>query len=70
MFHIVPLDPTNNPNQDVEEAVATTGISILGSADEHNVNPIPEGLDDCLCEDNEVVGGKSSIPINECPCNE
>ncbi len=70
MFHIVPLDPTNNPNQDVEEAIATTAISILGSADEHDVNPIPEGSDDCLCEDNEVVGGKSSYPINECPCNE
>lgn len=70
MYHIVPLDPANNPNQDIEEAIATTAISILGSADEHDVNPIPEGADDCLCPDNEIVGGKASYHINECPCNE
>lgn len=70
MFHIVPLDPANNPNQDIEEAIATTAISILGSADSHDIFPIPVGSDDCLCTDNEIVGANVTHNINECPCNE
>jgi hypothetical protein len=52
MYHIVPSDPDNNPNKDVEEAQATTAISILGSADDHTIN---DGNDsdsgECNCEE-------------------
>ena len=40
MFHIVHEDPTNNPNDDVDEAIATTSVSIIGSADNHEVDDI------------------------------
>ena len=69
MFHIVPLDSTNNPNLDVDEAIATTAISILGSSDSHIVNPIPVGSDDCLCDDNVIVSKDEIISKDDCPCN-
>jgi hypothetical protein len=67
MNHIVPLDPTNNPHLDVEEAIATTAITILGSSDSHTVTPIPEG-EDCMCLDNEIVSTSDLLSKDDCPC--
>ncbi|MEJ2596084.1 MAG: baseplate J/gp47 family protein, partial [bacterium] len=67
MNHIVPLDPENNPNKDVEEAVATTAISILGSSDSHFITPIPEGVD-CLCDDNVIPDTEELLSKDDCPC--
>ena len=68
MNHIVPLDPSNNPTKDVEEAVATTAISILGSADKHFVTPIPAD-EGCMCDDNEIIKTKKFSSKDECPCD-
>ena len=70
MYHIVPLDPDNNPVLDVEEAIATTAISILGSADTHEVDPIPFGSEDCACADNEIIGTDELLSRNDCPCDD
>ncbi len=68
MNHIVPLDPENNPNKDVEEAVASTAISILGSADSHEITPIPEG-EDCMCDDNIIKNTNEMLSADDCPCD-
>ena len=69
MYHIVPLDPDNNPTEDVEEAIATTAITILGSADSHTVTPIPVG-EDCMCDDNEIVSTSELTSKDDCPCDD
>jgi hypothetical protein len=66
MYHIVPDDPDNDPTKDVDEAVASTSASVLGSASYHTINVLEEeGA--CDCPDNEV----KSIEIasaDDCPC--
>lgn len=54
MYHIVPTDPNNKPHKDIEEAQATTTVSILGSADEHEISVIPIDQEACVCDDNEI----------------
>lgn len=68
MFHIVPLDPANDPNKDIDEAVATTAVSILGSADEHEILQIDMTKEDCDCPDNEVLNTADIATADECPC--
>lgn len=68
MFHIVPLDPENNPNEDIDEAVATTAVSILGSADEHEILQLDMDVEGCDCPDNEVLSTEQIASADECPC--
>jgi hypothetical protein len=70
MFHIVPLDPENNPDKDIDEAIATTSVSILGSADSHQVDPIAVGVEGCTCIDNEVKSTEKIASADDCPCHE
>lgn len=70
MYHIVPLDPTHDPDKDIDEAVATTAVSILGSADEHEILQIDMTKEDCDCPDNEVVSTAEIATADECPCYE
>lgn len=53
MFHIVPDDPDNNPEDDIEEAIASTSASILGSSKTHSISVLE--TDDCECPENEVT---------------
>jgi len=64
MFHIVPGDPDNNPVKDVNEAIATTSASVIGSADEHEITVLE--TDDCACGDNEVQALASIAPPDTC----
>jgi hypothetical protein len=66
MFHIVPGDPDNDPSKDVDEAVASSSASVLGSADIHEVHVMES--DDCECDDNIVVTTEIAS-ADECPCN-
>ncbi len=67
MFHIVPDDPENNPTNDVDEAVASTSASVLGSANTHDITVL-ENEDECSCEDN-VVLTTELVSIDECLCD-
>ncbi|MEX2566041.1 MAG: baseplate J/gp47 family protein [Cyclobacteriaceae bacterium] len=68
MYHIVPLDPEHDPNKDREEAIATTAVSILGSADGHEIMQIDVTKEDCDCPENEVGGPADIASADECPC--
>ncbi|MEM1408357.1 MAG: hypothetical protein AAGG59_16360, partial [Bacteroidota bacterium] len=70
MFHIVPLDPENDPNKDIDEAIATTAVSILGSADTHKIMPMAVDAEGCVCADNEVVSAEQTATADDCPCHE
>ncbi len=72
MYHIVPaiLNSTISPTDDVDEAIATAGISILGSADTHTINAIPLGADDsCDCDDNIVIPTEEIASTDDCDCD-
>ena len=67
MFHIVPDDPLNDPTKDIDEAVASTSASVLGSAAEHLISVL-ESEEECDCPDNEI----KTIEIasaDDCPCD-
>lgn len=66
MFHIVPGDPAYNPEKDVDEAVASTSASVLGSATGHLITVL-ENENDCACDDN-VVETFEIASSDECPC--
>ncbi len=66
MYHIVPGDPGNDPNKDVDEAVASTSASVLGSASEHNITVL-ENESECACDDN-IVETFEIASSDECPC--
>ncbi|MBN2486382.1 MAG: baseplate J/gp47 family protein [Bacteroidales bacterium] len=66
MYHIVPDDPENNPLKDVDEAVASTSASILGSSSSHSITVL-KAEEECLCPDNEVITVKIAS-TNNCPC--
>ena len=70
MYHIVPLDESHNDGEDVEEAIATTAVSILGSADDHTINVIPVDSDSCECDDNIVLNSLQLASADDCPCEE
>jgi hypothetical protein len=67
MFHIVPGDPANDPLKDVDEAIASTSASVLGSAPEHIIHVL-ETDGDCECEDN-LVENIVIASADECQCN-
>jgi hypothetical protein len=66
MFHIVPGDANNDPTKDVDEAIASSSASVLGSADTHVVHILES--EDCECADNEVITTEIAS-ADECPCN-
>lgn len=67
MFHIVPGDPNNDPLKDVDEAIASTSASVLGSAAEHEIKVL-ETEGECGCEDN-FVENIVIASADECQCN-
>ncbi|SHF18527.1 Baseplate J-like protein [Fodinibius roseus] len=70
MYHIVPTDPDNNPNKDREEVRSTTAVSILGSAENHLINPIEFSSEDCDCEENVIKSTQERASSDDCPCQE
>ena len=66
MYHIVPTDPNHNPTKSVDEAKATTAVSILGSANQHSITPI--NGEDCECDKNEIKSTKYLSSIDDCSC--
>jgi hypothetical protein len=67
MFHIVPDDPENDPAKDVDEAIASTSASILGSSAIHEITVL-ETEEECACEDN-VIETFEIASSDECPCD-
>lgn len=67
MFHVVPDDPENNSTRDVDEAVASTSASVLGSASSHDITPLKKE-DECRCDDNVVVTAEL-VSVDECLCD-
>ncbi len=56
MDHIIKDGQINKINKDVEEAIALTSVSIIGSANEHTIHEIkPSQADQCDCEDNLIA---------------
>ncbi|WP_372771999.1 hypothetical protein [Mangrovibacterium sp.] len=67
MFHIVADDPTNDPQKDVEQAVASTSASVLVSAAVHQI-VVLEKEGECACPDNEVITSEIAAS-DDCPCD-
>ncbi len=67
MFHIVPGNPAFDPEKDVDEAIASTSASVLGSAPSHLITVL-ETEDDCGCEAN-VVKNIVIAAADDCRCN-
>lgn len=67
MFHIVPDNPENDPTKDVDEAIASTSASILGSSATHEITVL-ETEEECACEDNDVETFELESS-DECPCD-
>ena len=67
MYHIIKEDPNNNPKADVEEAIALTSVSIIGSANKHIVKEISSNdPDQCQCDDNEIKNVNQLTSIDNC----
>jgi hypothetical protein len=66
MFHIIPGDTGILSSTKVEEAMASTSASVLGSASYHDISVLE--TDDCECEENEVVTSKI-VEADDCPCD-
>lgn len=66
MFHIIPGNPANNPEKDIDEAVASSSASVLGSAADHIITVL-EYEDECASDDN-VVETFEIASSDECPC--
>lgn len=67
MYHIIAEDPDNNPNKDVEEAIALTSVSIIGSADTHTIKEIAANASDqCQCEDNVIQSTEQLTVTDKC----
>jgi hypothetical protein len=67
MFHIVPGNLAFDPDKDVDEALASTSASVLGSAAEHEIKVLETG-DECGCEDN-LIENIVIASADECQCN-
>ncbi|HPE77794.1 MAG TPA: hypothetical protein PLC80_16995 [Draconibacterium sp.] len=67
MFHIISGDPNNDPLKDVDEAIASTSASVLGSAAEHEIKVL-ETEGECDCEDN-LVENIVIASADDCQCN-
>ena len=67
MYHIVKEDPDNNPNDDVDEAIALTSVSIIGSANSHDMEEIGASeADQCKCDDNIIKSTAELSVTDEC----
>ncbi|MEL6811941.1 MAG: baseplate J/gp47 family protein [Bacteroidota bacterium] len=67
MYHIVREDPTNNPTEDVDEAIALTSVSIIGSANTHVIQEIAASAEDqCQCEDNVIKSVEELTVVDKC----
>jgi hypothetical protein len=66
MHHIAPQDPANNPTADIEEAIATTPISILGSSNEHIIDVLDPATEGCTCADNIIPTAQSISASQSC----
>ncbi len=67
MFHVVPDDPANDPLKDVDEAIASTSASVLGSKGTHIITVL-ETEEECECPDNEVKTVETAS-ADDCPCD-
>jgi len=67
MNHIVPEDTSNNSTLDVDEAIASTSASVLGSAAAHEITVL-ETEDECACQDNEVKTVEIAS-ADDCQCD-
>jgi len=70
MYHIVPTDPDNNPSDDVDEAEASTAVSILGSVEEHTIHAIEFGSEECDCKNNEIKSTSELTSADDCGCQQ
>lgn len=70
MNHKVILEETTETKNNIDEAIATRAVSILGSADSHSVNIIPAGSEDCQCDDNMIENTSVIASVEDCPCEE
>ena len=67
MFHFIPGDSTGNSEKDVDEAIASTSASVLGSYSEHLITVL-ENDGECACDDN-VIETIEMASTDECPCD-
>ncbi len=63
MFHLVP----GNAEKDVDEAIASTSASVLGSASGHLITVL-ENEEDCVCEEN-IVKTFEIASADDCSCD-
>lgn len=67
MYHIVKEDPDNKPNEDVDEAIALTSVSIIGSANTHDIDVIEASdADQCQCDDNVIKSVAELTVTDKC----
>lgn len=67
MYHIIPGGPGHDSTVDVDEAMASTSASVLGSADTHKIH-ILETDNGCECPDNQIISVEIASS-DECPCD-
>ena len=68
MFHSHHTDP----NEDIDEAIASTAASILGSAETHTIKVLEANEDkiaECDCEDNDVAEPIVIGSVDDCGCD-
>ncbi len=68
MFHSHHTDP----NEDIDEAVASTAASILGSAETHMIKVLEahdDKITECDCEDNDVAEPIVIGSVDDCGCD-
>ncbi|MDR8390611.1 baseplate J/gp47 family protein [Aliifodinibius sp. S!AR15-10] len=70
MYHKVEGSSDIDPNEDVDEAEATTAVSILGSVENHDITAIAFGSEECDCEDNEIKSTDEWASADDCGCQE
>ncbi len=63
-------NPNKISNKDIDEAIATTAISILGSGDTHTIENIDETKEGCDCPENEIISTNQIASADDCPCHE
>lgn len=66
----VSKNPNKISDKDIDEAIATTAISILGSGDTHTIERIDETKVGCDCPENEIINTNQIASADDCPCHE
>jgi hypothetical protein len=67
MYHIVEDDPDNDPAKDVDEIVASTSASVIGSSSYHEITVL-KTAGACDCPDNEIKTVEIAS-ADDCPCD-